>query len=67
MGLGRFLGISECLCGQALEGMKVSRILLSIYSAHGFGGGGLQCCLGIITHDLQLTRGRDGIVTFILY
>ena len=32
-----------------------------------FGGGGLQCCLGIITHDLQLTRGRDGIVTFILY
>jgi len=45
---------------------SVMNQLLSIYSAHGFGGGGWQCCLGIITHDLQLARGRDGIVTYIL-
>ena len=49
------------------EGMKASWILLSINSSHGFGGGGWQCCLGIITPDLQLARGRDGIVTFIIY
>ena len=35
--------------------------ILSMYSAYtdlGVAGGG-ECCLGIITHDLQLTSGME--------
>ena len=28
-------------------------------SAYGFGGGGWNCCPGINSHDLQLTRGME--------
>ena len=30
-----------------------------MYSAYGFEGGGWNCCSGIISHDLQLTRGME--------
>ena len=36
--------------------------ILSMYSAYtdlGVAGGGGECCLGIITHDLQLTSGME--------
>jgi hypothetical protein len=39
-------------------------VLLSMYLAYGFEGGGWQYCLGIITYYLQLTSGMENEWTY---